>query len=505
MPFTRDAGILLHATSLPGFGGIGSLGDEAYRFVDTLREARIGLWQVLPLGPTGYGDAPYSSLAAFGGNPLLIALEPLIERGLLAATDLLPLASLPDAYVDFGRVVPGKMGVIRRAFGRFPTDAAEADELASFRQESGGWLEDTALYMALKDAHDGAPWIDWEPELREHRPDAIDRARRRLVRDVDFHCFVQWLFFQQWSALKQYANRAGVRIIGDIPIFVAYDSADVWANQRVFQLDRSGKPTVVAGVPPDYFSPTGQLWGNPHYRWDLLEAEGFGWWIERFRTLLQLVDIVRLDHFRGFAAAWQVPYGEETARCGQWVPAPGAALFQAVRDSLGDAPIVAEDLGVITPDVEALRDSFGFPGMKVLQFAFSTDSSDASLPHNLVRNSVVYTGTHDNNTTVGWFSTLSAGARKLAVEYCGSRGFDISWDLIRLAFASVADFAIVPLQDVLRLGTTARMNLPGSAEGNWAWRVSPGSITPEHIAGLRSLARTYGRGAVPDAQPEALP
>ncbi len=413
MAYARAAGILLHPTSLPGAGGIGSIGEEAYAFVDTMRLAGIGLWQVLPLGPTGYGDAPYSALAAFGGNPLLIALQPLVERGLLTEADLLPLASLPETHVDFGRVVPGKMDIIRRAFERFPADPSEADDFAEFCRIHHSWLSETALYMALKDAHGGAPWIDWAAEFRDHEAGALERARRRLVHDVDFHCFVQWLFFRQWSELKRYANQAGIHIIGDIPIFVAYDSADVWANQHMFQLDRAGRPTVVAGVPPDYFSPTGQLWGNPHYRWDVLEANGFAWWVERFRTLFQLVDIVRLDHFRGFCAAWQVPYGESTAISGRWVAAPGDALFRAIRQSLGDVPIVAEDLGVITPDVEALRDSFGFPGMKILQFAFSSDSADASLPHNLRQNSVVYTGTHDNDTTVGWFSTISAQEKTL--------------------------------------------------------------------------------------------
>jgi 4-alpha-glucanotransferase len=502
MPFERAAGILLHPTSLPGFGGIGSLGAEAYQFVDTLQSAGMRLWQVLPLGPTGYGDAPYSALSAFAGNPLLIALQPLVDDGLLTPEELTPLSTLPDSYVDFGRVVPDKMAVLRRSFDRFPGTEAQAADLQYFRTANAGWVEDVALFMAIKHAHGGGPWKDWEPELRSRQPDALALARHHLAREIDFHVYIQWQFFRQWEALKRYANGRGIRIVGDIPIFVALDSSDVWAHQDVFQLDPTGTPSVVAGVPPDYFSATGQLWGNPHYRWDRLEADGFSWWIDRFRMIFRLVDIVRLDHFRGFAAAWQVPHGEDTAIRGEWVPAPGEALFQRINDVFGGAPIIAEDLGVITPDVEALRDRFHFPGMQILQFAFSSTPRDPSLPHNYRKNTVVYTGTHDNDTTVGWFAARTNEERGAVLAYVGTKGLDIAWDLIRLAFASTADLAIVPLQDVLRLGTHARMNYPGRPEGNWSWRFTPSSITADHVHELHFLAGIYGR--VPDAGWEEL-
>lgn len=497
MRFDRTAGILLHPTSLPGFGGIGSLGPEAYSFVDTLVAAGMGLWQVLPLGPTGYGDSPYSALAAFGGNPLLIALEPLVDQRLLEPADLEPLAGLPDARVDFGRVIPLKWAALRRSFERFPVSPEQRHAYRHFHEQHASWLEDTALFLALKDAHGGRPWNEWEPKVRSRDRDAVAAASARLAPEVEFHGYVQWLFFSQWDDLKWYANARNVRIIGDIPIFVAYDSADVWANQELFQLDTQGVQTVLAGVPPDYFSETGQLWGNPHYRWDVLRRQDFAWWIERFRLLLGLVDLVRLDHFRGFAAAWAVPYGERTAVRGEWAPGPGAGLFEALREALGELPIIAEDLGVITPDVEELRDHFGFPGMHILQFAFSSGPRCPSLPHNLPRNAVVYTGTHDNDTTIGWYYSRTPDEQRFVREYAQTSGLDISWALIHLALASVADMAIVPLQDVLRLGTPARMNLPGRPDGNWAWRLLPGGITEEHVAGLRRLASVYGRAPGP--------
>jgi 4-alpha-glucanotransferase len=493
MRFERTAGILLHPTSLPGFGGIGSLGPAAYEFVDTLAAAKIGLWQVLPLGPTGYGDSPYSALSAFAGNPLLVSLEPLLEQGLLTWSDVEALSGLPESRVDFGRVVPMKSTALRRSFERFSSSDGQQHEWRSFHEANRPWLEDVALFLALKDAHGGAPWVDWEPELRARQPDAIAGARGRLGREMEYHSYVQWLFFSQWEALKTHANGKGISIVGDIPIFVANDSADVWANQHLFQLDEHGQQKVLAGVPPDYFSTTGQLWGNPHYRWDVLQEHGFSWWIDRFRMLLRQVDIVRLDHFRGFAAAWAVPFGEPTAERGQWVPAPGVELFEAIRAALGDMPIIAEDLGVITPDVEELRDRFGFPGMHILQFAFGEGPAGSSLPHNLPRLSVVYTGTHDNDTTVGWYESISAKEQTFAREYTQTTGMDMSWALIRIALASVADAAIVPMQDVLRLGTVARMNLPGRPDGNWAWRFVPGAISEEAVRALGTLVDVYGR------------
>ena len=377
MAFSRVAGILLHPTSLPGPGGIGTLGEHARRFVDTLERSGIGLWQVLPLGPTGYGDSPYSALSAFAGNPFLIALEPLGERGWLQATDFARLPQSPSEAVDFGELVPAKMAVLRLAFDRF--DVHQEAGYHHFLQENAGWLDDFCLYMAIKDAHGGEPWTQWPADLRSRDAGALSAQRHDLAAEIDFHRFVQFIFFDQWSALKQYANQRNVEIVGDIPIFVAHDSADVWANQALFQLDERGLPIVVAGVPPDYFSPTGQLWGNPHYRWDVMAADGYQWWIDRFRMCLRLVDMVRLDHFRGFAAAWAVPYGNPTAELGQWMPSPGHELFSALESALQSPAIIAEDLGVITPDVEQLRATFGFPGMKILQFAFGAGPSGASV------------------------------------------------------------------------------------------------------------------------------
>lgn len=493
MAFERAAGVLLHPTSLPGRGGIGVLGAEAYRFVDTLAAAGNSLWQVLPLGPTGYGDSPYSALSAFAGNPLLIALEPLLAHGWLTPGDLESLDDLPESRVDFGRVVPRKMAVLRAAFDRAVARGESIAGMETFEAENASWLDEYCLFMALKDEHGGRSWVEWEGTLRRRERDALEAARERLAGSIAFHRFTQTLFFEQWRALKLYANERQIRIVGDIPIFVANDSVDVWSNQRLFQLDEEGTQLVDAGVPPDYFSATGQLWGNPHYRWDVMQAEGFAWWIERFRRLLTLVDVVRLDHFRGFAAAWAVPHGNRTAEVGEWVPAPGQELFTAVHGALGDLPIVAENLGVITPDVERLRHQFGFPGMYILHFAFSTDASDPSLPHNMAANAAVYTGTHDNDTTVGWFETVTAGERALVRRYLRSQGWDIAWDMMHAAFSSVATLALVPLQDVLRLGGAARMNLPGRAGGNWQWRFTDGAITDLHVQGVREMVETYGR------------
>jgi 4-alpha-glucanotransferase len=493
MPFPRAAGILLHPTSLPGAGGIGSLGSEAHALVETLDRAGMRLWQVLPLGPTGYGDAPYSALSAFAGNPLLIALEQLADDGLLAPADLEPLACLPDTRVDFGAVIPLKTQVLHRSFERFPTSAEQADALHRFREENAGWLEDAALFLALKQRHAGAPWWEWEPGIRMHEPRAVRRATQELAHDIEFQVYLQWQFWRQWQEVRQDANERGIRIIGDLPIFVAHDSTDVWANQDIFKLDAVGAPTVVTGVPPDYFSTTGQLWGNPHYHWEELRRTGFAWWIERFRQLFRQVDYVRIDHFRGFAASWEVPFREKTAVRGRWVKAPGEQLFAAVGNALGEALIIAEDLGVITPDVVQLRDRFSFPGMEILQFAFSSDATDSNLPHNFPHHRIVYTGTHDNDTTLGWFTAASPSDRARVLAYVGTQGIDIVWDMIRLAFASVADQAVVPLQDVLRLGTVARMNLPGRPSGNWTWRFLPGAITEHHVRNLHFLAETYGR------------
>lgn len=493
LTFTRAAGILMHPTSLPGPGGIGTLGADTFGFLETLHNAGIACWQVLPLGPTGYGDSPYSALSAFAGNPYLIALEPLVKAGWLKDIGMHDLASLPESRVDFGRLVPRKIEVLWRAFHGFRSSGINLDLVTAFAGTNAAWLDDFALYMAIKDAHGGGPWIAWEAAFRSRDESALSAAREQYAEQIAFYQFTQFVFFQQWGDVKRRANDLGIKIIGDIPIFVAFDSADVWSHQELFQLDEAGQPEVVAGVPPDYFSATGQLWGNPHYRWDVMASTGYTWWIDRFRMTLNLVDIVRLDHFRGFAGAWSVPFGNTTAEDGQWVAGPGVSFFEALHDALGTLPIIAEDLGVITPDVDALRLKFDFPGMQILQFAFGSDPENGALPHNFERNAAVYTGTHDNDTTVGWWMSIGSAEKHAVLDYLGTTGSDISWDMMRLAFASVADLAIVPMQDVLRLGTHSRMNLPGKADGNWSWRYVHGALTEAHLAGLQGLVRTYGR------------
>ena len=496
MRFPRSSGILLHPTSLPGRYGIGDLGPEAYRFVDFLRQTVQGIWQVLPLGPTGYGDSPYQCFSAFAGNPLLISPDLLIEQGHLAATDVQDVPEFPAAEVDYGVVIEFKSGLLRTGFERFrqKADSQQQADFAAFCLGKRAWLEDYALFMALKDQHGGAVWTTWEKEIATRQPQAIAYFSQTLAGEVERHRYLQYQFYKQWNALRQYANQHGIRIVGDIPIFVAHDSADLWAHPELFYVDGHGNPTVVAGVPPDYFSQTGQLWGNPHYRWDRMAESGYWWWIERFRALLELVDIVRLDHFRGFEAYWEVAAQERTAVQGRWVKGPGADLFLAVEKALGKLPIMAEDLGVITPQVEELRDRFQFPGMRILQFAFAGDAEAPFLPHNYVQNCVVYTGTHDNDTTIGWFQSATEVERRAVLAYFGTDGHDIPWDFIRCALSSVADTAIVPLQEVLSLGPEARMNFPSKLGGNWSWRLLPEALTPAIAQRLRGLTEIYGRG-----------
>ncbi len=493
----RASGILVHPTSFPGRAGIGELGPAGHRFVDWLHAAGQQLWQILPLSPTGYGDSPYASLSAFAGNPLLISLEKLADDGLIERQAIDSAPPFPEDRVDYGWVIPWKGEMLQRAYRRFvDTRPLELEaELQAFCRAEEAWLDDYALFRSLKEEHSGA-WSSWPAELRLRDPDALAAARERLSSAVDFQRFIQFLFFRQWRALKAYANQRGIRIVGDVPIFVAYDSADVWAHRDLFKLDDQGNPTVVAGVPPDYFSVTGQLWGNPHYRWDRLRERGYQWWVDRIRATLSTVDVIRIDHFRGFEAAWEVPAGDETAERGKWVPGPGVEVFHAFRRALGDVPIIAEDLGLITPEVEAIRDELGLPGMKVLQFAFDGNVTNPHLPYNYGHNFVVYTGTHDNDTTVGWFSTTAPGDRFNVHTYIGSTGQDIAWDFIRLAFASVANTAIVPLQDVLSLGTFARMNLPGRPIGNWGWRYREGTLTEGLAEGLRRVTGVTGRLAL---------
>ena len=491
----RGAGILLHPTSLPGPHGIGDLGDAAHAWIDFLTRAGQRLWQVLPLGPTGFGDSPYQSFSAFAGNPYLVSPERLVADGLLTGEDLGGAPRTDPDRVDFGTAIRWKVALLERAHARFA--AGRGDSLrapfAAFKAEHRSWLDDFALFMALKASQDGA-WNEWEEGLALREAGPLAAARATLESAIEAQRFHQFLFFRQGADGRAHARAAGVRILGDIPIFVAFDSADVWAHRELFELDALGRATVVAGVPPDYFSPTGQRWGNPLYRWKTLERAGYGWWIERVRAQLALVDLIRADHFRGFVAHWEVPAAAPTAETGRWVEGPGRRIFDALEAALGALPIVAEDLGDITPEVERLRDSLGLPGMKVLQFAFGDDASNAFLPHRFERNCVVYTGTHDNDTTRGWYEvSATARERDFARRYLRSDGHDFAWDLIRLAFASVADLAIVPLQDALDLGTEARMNLPGRLSGNWRWRFRAEHLTPALGERLRELATLYGR------------
>lgn len=495
MKFERSSGILLHPTSLPGPFGIGDLGPEAHGWIDFLADVRCSLWQVLPLGPTGYGDSPYQSFSAFAGNPYLVSPALLLEENLLHSDDLVDRPVFPEDHVEFGPVISWKLGVLDRAFNRFQHHASPQlqSEYAGFQAAQSVWLEDFALFMAIKEAHGGAPWHTWEPPLRERNTQALEAARHQHAAAIQRQTFRQFLFFRQWAGLLEHAHRQGILIIGDVPIFVAHDSADVWAHPELFHLDEQGNPTVVAGVPPDYFSPTGQLWGNPLYRWEILAESGYDWWQARLSAVLQLVDIIRLDHFRGFAGYWEVPAGETTAEKGRWVPGPGADFFTHIQTGLEELPLIAEDLGEITPDVIELRDQFNLPGMKILQFAFASNPNDKFLPHNYPRNCVVYTGTHDNDTTLGWFESAPTSERDFCLRYLGRDGSDIAWDMIRAIWSSVAVFALAPMQDFLNLGTEARMNFPGRPSGNWSWRMPSGAISRSLRDGLKDFNYVYWR------------
>jgi 4-alpha-glucanotransferase len=459
------------------------------------------------LGPTGFGDSPYASPSAFAGNPLLISLAWLAGDGLLDEGELQPAHAFPEHAVDFERVAPFRNEMLRRAFDRFRRGAAShlRPEFEQFLQEDLPWLDDYAMFVSVKAALGGGWWPDWPEDIRMRTPDAMAEWGKRVAEDIRFHKFVQFLFQKQWQELRRYANDRGIRIIGDIPIFVAYDSADVWSQQSQFQLGPDGKPTFVAGVPPDPFSATGQLWGNPVYDWPAMKANGYRWWVDRIGWTQRLVDIVRVDHFRGFGAAWLVPADAPDASGGHWEIAPGGEVFAAARRALGEVPVIIEDLGVITPDVITLRELLGFPGMNVLQFAFENDPRNVYLPHNYRRNSVVYTATHDNQTTVGWFHSRPEHERAAVQTYLGRDGTDIAWDLIRAAWASVANTAIAPMQDVLRLGDEARMNVPGQPVGNWSWRMLPSQLDASLADGLRELTHAYGRIPGDDARTAANP
>lgn len=485
-PFAqRRAGILLHPTSLPGDYGSGQLGTEAFRFVDFLVAAAIRIWQMLPLGPTHADFSPYQCTSVHAGNPRLISLQRLVEWGWLEA-----IASGTDQCTESWR--NGQLQVAYAGFRRMASDYERA-EFSDFKERQSTWLNDFTLYEALRAEQHNHGWFDWPPTLRDRHADALSEARRRLAAQCEQSAFNQFVFFKQWHALRDYANERGVWLFGDVPIFVAYDSADVWAHRDCFRLDTEGRLEVVAGVPPDYFSATGQRWGNPHYRWERIEQDGFRWWIERMRTQRELFDLIRIDHFRGFEAFWEIAASAETAIDGHWVKAPGEQLFQALRNSLHELPLVAEDLGVITPEVDALRQRFGLPGMKILQFAFGGQADNPYLPHNHEALSVVYTGTHDNDTTLGWYQGLDDHTRAHLHEYLGHPDEPMPWALIRTAFASVATLAVIPMQDALGLDGAHRMNTPGVAEGNWRWRFDWQQL-PDDLAGrLRRLVEVYGR------------
>jgi len=506
MNFPRSSGILLHPTSLPGPFGIGDLGPQAYAFADFLSDSGQSLWQVLPLGPTGYGDSPYACYSAFAGNTLLISPEKLVDDKLLDQEDLTVTAAGSEERVNFEAVHNFKNSILIKAFSRFIQNAESdlSNAFEEFRRRNLSWLEDYALFRALKDEHGGMAWNEWDTAYVRREPSALASATEKLRDQVEAQKFYQFLFFRQWFALKAYCNERGIKFVGDIPIFVAHDSADVWTNPDQFKLHKNGTPIVVAGVPPDYFSATGQLWGNPLYNWERMLEDGFKWWISRVDSTLKVVDIVRVDHFRGFAACWEIPGGDTTAERGRWVEAPGKEVFTAIRSALGKLPIIAEDLGVITPDVVDLRDAFGFPGMRILQFAFGGDPKNTDLPHNYERNAAAYTGTHDNDTTVGWFGSVHGEGstrtaeqieleRTFCLNYLNTTGKEIHWDFIRGVFASVANTAVVPLQDLLGLGTEARMNLPNSTEGNWSWRFKKGALTNDIAVRLKDMTELYGR------------
>jgi 4-alpha-glucanotransferase len=485
-PFAvRRAGLLLHPTSLPGGPGNGDLGPEAFHFVEFMAAAGVSVWQMLPLGPTHEDGSPYQCTSVHAGNYRLISLQRLVDRGWLAPAAL-ESGEAPDHL---------RQRCLRLAYAGFQQHdgGEEQARLERFTAAHASWLEDFALYQALKDEQHGRSWADWPPQLRDRQPAALAEARGRLAVQIAQVGFEQFVFFSQWQALRDYARERGILLFGDMPIFVAHDSADVWANRDYFVLDDRGQMDVVAGVPPDYFSATGQRWGNPHYRWQALEQADYRWWVERVRTQIELFDFIRVDHFRGFEAYWEIPARAETAVDGRWIKAPGRALFNRLLQAFGRLPLVAEDLGIITPEVEGLRDAFGLPGMKILQFAFGGDASNPYLPHNHRPLCVVYTGTHDNNTTLGWYQELGRPERHRLREYYGYPREKMPWPVIRMAFASVARMAIVPLQDVLELDAAHRMNRPGVSDGNWRWRYDWSQV-PEELAGrLRTLVGMYGR------------
>jgi 4-alpha-glucanotransferase len=495
MTTERSSGILLHPTSLPGRYGIGTLGKEAFHFIDFLSKSKQKLWQILPLGPTGFADSPYQCFSSAAGNPLLIDLDVLVSEGLLEKKDLAGMETFDDGPVNYGKVITNKYPLLKKAMVNFKAKAEKEHkkDFHDFIVENNSWLEDYALFMSLKEHFKQKPWYQWTKPLKTRKESALKPFYSQLEDQIEFHKFIQYLFFRQWLAVKDYAHEKNILIIGDIPLYVALDSVDAWANTDLFQFDADKNPVAVGGVPPDYFSATGQLWGNPLYNWEVLKKGNYKWWIDRIKSNLVLYDIIRIDHFRGFAAYWSVPYGEKTAVNGEWIKCPGMELFKQIRQELGELPIIAEDLGVITDDVVELRDSFGLPGMKILQFAFDSSEENDYIPYNFTRNCVVYTGTHDNDTVKGWFDKAKPEDKKYVLEFMNTKGEDICMDFLRLAWASVARTAIVPMQDLLGLGNEARMNLPGTTTNNWMWRAKSQDFSKEIAARLAYLTSLYGR------------
>src|SRR6056297_210351 len=472
MRFPRSCGTLVHPTSFPSKYGIGDLGHEAYEFINFLEETGQTIWQVLPLSPTGYGNSPYASYSAFAGNPYLISPDKLEEKGYLSADDLssamLPVTTEADYEASYDK----KDLLYKKAFESFNNAASKADQkkLEEFKKRNSYWLDDYTLFMACSISNDRKPWNKWEKNLAQRKPAAVKKAAKRFSDEIEYQTWLQFEFFEQWNTLKDYANSKNIRVVGDIPIFVDHNSADVWSHPEFFAVDKQGNRKLVAGVPPDYFSETGQLWGNPLYKWSAIEKDGFSWWLERFKQMFDLFDAIRVDHFRGFDEYWEVKASQKTAEIGEWKKGPGEKLFNAILDKCGELPIIAEDLGFMTEGVEKLRDKYNFPGMKIIQFAFDSDSTNSFLPHNYSQNSVAYSGTHDNDTAIGWYNSAAETEQHRARTYTRSDGKNIHWEFIRLGMLSVSDQAIFPLQDYMGLDATHRMNIPGTSSGNWLWR-----------------------------------
>ena len=488
----RSSGILMHITSLPGAYGVGTMGREAFAFVDFLKSAGQSCWQILPLSPTGYGDSPYQSCSTFAGNHYLIDLETLVDEGLLNREELDTIQwCRREDKVDFGLLYENRLKVLRLAFARFPF----GEDFDAFCEENAAWLPDFALFMALKDHNGGKPWQQWEDGLKHRRAEAMETARRELSQEIRFIQFVQYLFYKQWNALRAYAAEQGITIIGDVPIYVPYDSAEVWAEPQLFQLDENLDPVMVAGCPPDAFSADGQLWGNPIYRWDEMKKDGYSWWLRRLAAAEKLYDVTRMDHFRGLEAYWAIPYGDTTARNGKWVKGPDLDFIRAVQEGLPQLKMIAEDLGYLTQEVLDLRDASGYPGMKVLQFGFDPREPSNYLPHTYTGNTICYTGTHDNLTMRQWFDTADEVMLDFAARYMNLKEEkDYVWDVIRTAFASVSDLCIVPMQDILDLGGEARMNFPGTmSDKNWTWRMERGAIHKDLAKKIRDLTELYAR------------